>query len=187
MWDFDGVSLYVSVMWDKNSIYPKIETGYAFEKHMNNEFVDNFNNQTFTQGSSILKIKNYNPKKLIVQLLPIKEKEKKIEVNRMRNGYITQVLTCVDIREIVKIRGRVVAIYEGVIYKENFKINPFEKVITKLFALRQKYKEENNDVMLLLVKLIMNAVYGEILRRDITEVTNVNLECGCKQNMMREF
>ena len=44
-------------MWDKNSIYPKIETGYAFEKHMNNELVDKFNNQTFTQGSAILKIK----------------------------------------------------------------------------------------------------------------------------------
>ena len=75
----------------------------------------------------------------------------------MRNGYITLVLTSVDIQEIVKIGGRVIEIYEGVIYKENFEINPFEKVITKLFVLRQKYKEENNDVMQLLVKLIMNA------------------------------
>ena len=87
----------------------------------------------------------------------------------MRNGYITQVLTSVDIQEIVKIGGRVVEIYEGVIYKENFKINPFEKVITKLFALREKYKEENNDVMQLLVKLIMNALYGEFLRKDSIE------------------
>ena len=38
-----------------------------------------------------------------------------------------------------------------------------------LFALRQKYKEENNDVMQLLVKLIINALYGEFLRKDITE------------------
>ena len=57
LWDFDCVSLYPSAMWDKNSIYPKIETGYAFEKHMNDELAEKFNNQTFTQGSALLKIK----------------------------------------------------------------------------------------------------------------------------------
>ena len=40
---------------------------------------------------------------LIVQHLPVKEKVNKIEVNRMRNGYITQDLTSVDIQDIVKI------------------------------------------------------------------------------------
>ena len=136
---------------------------------MDNELVEKFLNQTFTQGSAILKIKYYNPKNLIVQHLPVKEKEKKIEINCMRNGYITQVLTSVDIQEIVKVGGRVIEIYEGVIYTENFIINPFEKVITKLFALRQKYKEENNDNMQLLNKLIKNSSYGEFLRKDITE------------------
>ena len=63
LWDFDAVSLYLSAMWDENSIYPKIETGYAFEKHMNEELVEKFNNQTFNQGSANLKIKYYNPKK----------------------------------------------------------------------------------------------------------------------------
>ena len=134
-------------MWDKNSIYPKLETGYAFEKIMNNELVEKFNNQTFTQGSAILNIKSFNPKNLIVHYLPVKEKVKTIEINRMRNGYLIQVLTSVDIREIVKIGGRVNEIYEGVIYRENFKINPFEKVNTKLFTLRLIYKEEENDVM----------------------------------------
>ena len=47
----------------------------------------------------------------------------------MRNGYIIDTLTSVDICEIVKIGGRVVKIYEGVIYRENFKISPFRKVI----------------------------------------------------------
>ena len=32
LWDFDCVSLYPSAMWDPKSIYPRIETGYAFEK-----------------------------------------------------------------------------------------------------------------------------------------------------------
>ena len=129
MWDFDCVSLYPSAMWDENSIYPKIETGYTFEKHMNDELVEKFNNQSITQASAILKIKYYNPKNLIVQHIPVEGKEKKIENILLRNGYITQVLTSVDIQEIVKIGGRVIEIYEGVIYRENFKIKPFEKVI----------------------------------------------------------
>ena len=70
----------------------------------------------------------------------------------MMNGYIIEHLTVVDIQEIVKIGGKVIDIYEGVIYRENIKMSPFRKVIDKLFALRQKYKDENNDVMHLLVK-----------------------------------
>ena len=130
-----------------------------------------------------MKVIYYNPIKLIVHHLSVKEKEKKIEINRIRNGYITQVLTSVDIREIVKIRGRVIEIYEGVFYRENFKINPFEKVITKLFALRQKYEEKNNDVMQLLAKLIMNALYGEFLRKDILE----SYQCKSETWMIREY
>ena len=66
LWDYDCVNLYPSAMWDKSSIYPKNETGYAFTSDMNDELVQKFNNQTFTQGSAILKIKYYNPKNLIV-------------------------------------------------------------------------------------------------------------------------
>ena len=80
LWDFDAVSLYPSAMWDEKSIYPRIETGYAYTPDMNNEIVEKFNNQTFTQGSAILKIKYYNPKNLIVQHLPVKEKEKKLRL-----------------------------------------------------------------------------------------------------------
>ena len=177
LWDFDAVSLYPSAMWDEKSIYPRIETGYAFTRDMNDELVEKFNNQTFTQGSAILKIKYYNPRDLIVQHLPIKEKEKKIEINRMRNGYIIDTLTSIDIEEIVKIGGKVIEIYEGVIYRENFKVSPFRKVIDKLFALRQKYKDENNDVMQLLVKLLMNSLYGENIRKDIEE------KFACKSEM----
>ena len=169
LWDFDAVSLYPSAMWDEKSIYPRIETGYAFTRDMNNDLVNKFNNQTFNKGSAILKIKYYNPKNLIVQHLPVKEKEKKIEINRMRNGYIIDTLTSVDIQEIDKIGGKVVEIYEGVIYRENFKKSPFRRVIDILFKLRKKYKYENNDVLQLLVKLLMNSLYGENIRKDIEE------------------
>ena len=156
-------------MSDEKSIYPRIETGYAFTRDMNNKLVEKFNNRTFTQGSAILKIKYYNPKNLIVQHLPIKGRVNKTQINRMRNGYIIDTLTSVDIQEIVKNEGKVIDIYEGVIYRENFKVSSFKKVVDILFGLRQQYKDEGNEVMQLLVKLLMNSLYGEQIRKDIEE------------------
>ena len=126
--DFDATSLYPSAIWDENSVCLKLESGFAFKLRMNKTYVDAFNNQTFNEDgdeSAILRIKYYNPPNIICQHLPVKEKVENIEVNRMRNGYIIDVLTSVDICEIVKIGGRVIEIYEGVIYQENFKISPF--------------------------------------------------------------
>ena len=177
LWDSDAVSLYPSAMWDEKSIYPRIETGGAFTRDMKKFLVLKFNNDNFNRGSAILKIKAYNPKNLIVQHIPVKEKEGKIESNRMRNGYITDTLTSVDIQEIVKIGGKVIEIYEDVIYRENFKVSPFRKVIGYLFKLRQKYKDEGNDVKQLLVKLLMNSLYGENIRKDIEE------KFACKSEM----
>ena len=78
--DFDATSLYPSAMWDEISVYPKIETGFAFKPHMNDVYVEAFNNQSFNEDgdeSAILTIKYYNPPDLIFQHLPIKEKVKK--------------------------------------------------------------------------------------------------------------
>ena len=82
----------------------------------------------------------------------MKGRERKIEVNRMRNCYIIDHLTSVDIQEIVEIGSKVIEIYEGNNYRENFEKNPFRKVIDYLFALRQKYEDEIDDVMQLLIK-----------------------------------
>ena len=180
---YEGNSLYPSVMWDANSVYPKKETGFAFKPHMNDVYLEAFNNQTFKEDgdeSAILTIKYYNPPDLIFEHLPVKEKVQKIEVNRMRNGIIIDTLTSVDIQEIVKIGGRVIQIYEGVIYRENFKISPFRKVIEKLFALRQKFKHEKNDLMQGLVKIIMNSLYGVQIRKDINESYYCKLEIWMK-------
>ena len=183
LWDFGAVSLYPSVMWEENSIYPRIETGYAFTRDMNKFLVHKFNNGNFDQRSAMLKYKNYNPENLVVQHLPVKENENKNEINRMGNGYIIEHLTSVDIQEIVKIGGKVIEIYEVVIYRENYKVSPFRKVIDKLFALRQKCKNENNDVMQLLVKLLMNSLYGENIRKDFEE----KFACKSEAWMHSEF
>ena len=170
--DYDANSLYPSAMWDENSVYPKIESGFGFKPDMNHIYVEAFNNHSFNHDgneSAILAIKYYNPTNVIFQHIPVEEKVRKIEVNRMRKGYIIDTLTSADVQEIVKIGGKVIEIYEGVIYRENFKISPFRKVSKKLFALRQKYKDEKNDLLQGLVKIIMNSLYGVQIRRDINE------------------
>ena len=50
--DFDATSLYPSAMWHENSVYPKIETGFAFKPHMNKTNVHAFKNQTFNQDGN---------------------------------------------------------------------------------------------------------------------------------------
>ena len=73
--DFDATSLYPSAMWDENSVYPKIETGFAFKPVMNDVFVEAFNNQSFNENgdeSAILRIEYYNPPDLLFQHLPVK-------------------------------------------------------------------------------------------------------------------
>ena len=184
--DFDATSLYPSAMWDENSVFPKIETGFACKPDMNDVYVEAFNNQTFKEDgdeSAILTIKNYNPPDLIFQHLPVEEKIEKVEVNRMRNGDIIDTLTSLDIQEVVKIGGKVIEIYELVIFRENFKISPFRKIIEKLFALRQKYKDEKNDLLQGLCKLIMNSLCGVQIRRDIKE----SYSCKSQHWMETEF
>ena len=60
----------------------------------------------------------------------------------MKKGYVINTLTSVEICETVKIGGKVIDIYDGVIYKENSKISLFRKVLEKIFALRQKYTDK---------------------------------------------
>ena len=100
----------------------------------------------------------------------------------MKNGYIFDTLT-VGICEIVEMGGNVIEFYDGVFYRENFRISSFRKVIEKLFALRQKYKDKKNDLMQGLVKLVMISLYGVEIRRDINE----SYYCKSESWMKTEF
>ena len=40
MLNFDAIRLYPSAMWDENSNYLQIETGYAYRKYMKGELVE---------------------------------------------------------------------------------------------------------------------------------------------------
>ena len=75
---------------------------------------------------------------ILTTTIPVEEKVNKIEVDRLRNSYIIDTLTSIGIQEIVKIGGRKIEIYEGVIYRENFKIPSFRNFIKQLFDLPKK-------------------------------------------------
>ena len=76
-----------------------------------------------------------------------------------------------------------VEIYGVVIDRENFEVSPFGKVIYKIFDLRQKYKDDNNDVMQVLVKSFLISLYGENIRKDLEE----KFACESEAWMMTEY
>ena len=76
-----------------------------------------------------------------------------------------------------------IEIYEGFIYRENFKVSPFRKVTDKLFALRQKYKDGKSEVMQFLVKLLLTSFFGEQIRKVIEE----KIVCKSENWMMSEY
>ena len=82
--DFDATSSFPSAMWDEKSVYPKIEIGYAFTLHMNDVFVNDFNNQTFNQDgidNAFLKTKKFTVQQILyfnISLLKKKLKTKKL-------------------------------------------------------------------------------------------------------------
>ncbi|ESP02769.1 hypothetical protein LOTGIDRAFT_156714 [Lottia gigantea] len=86
---------------------------------------------------------------------------------RFRNGFCHDVLTSVDIQEIVKAGGRIIRILDGIVYEENFKTPPYRNYILILRDLRNKYKREGNIVGSNCMKLLGNSLYGKSIRKDI--------------------
>ena len=62
-----------------DGVYPKIKTGYAFTKDMNESIVNQFTSGDKLFASAILNIKNYNPEDIVIQPLPIREERKKMK------------------------------------------------------------------------------------------------------------
>ena len=101
----------------------------------------------------------------------------------MRNGYIFDTLTSVEIQEIDKIGAKETETYEGVIYRENFRVSPFRKVTDKLVALSRNIRIDRNiDVMQLLLNLLMKRSYAGSIRKEIA-----NFACKSEYWMMTEY
>ena len=87
----------------------------------------------------------------------------------MRFDYLVDVLTSVRNQEFLKIGGKRIKFYEGVVCRDIFKISPFWEFIEKNFSFTQK-KDEVIDLTQGLVKLIMKTLYGVQIRKDINEL-----------------
>ena len=92
-----------------------------------------------------------------------------VETNQMTKGYTVDVLTSTDFQEFFKFWGEVIKVLEGLINRKQFRISPFRKVKEKLFASRQKYKDEGNGFLQDFVELIMNGFYGVQIRKGNNE------------------
>ena len=53
----------------------------------------------------------------------------------MRNGYLIDTLTSVNIQEVFIKRDKVIEIYEGVISRESFILSPFREVFDEIFLI----------------------------------------------------
>ena len=164
---FDATSLYPSAMFDENSEFPKAESARPITEEEKTDFVSLFNNQQFRPKTGIFGVYYEYPNNLFFQPVPAKDKINKIDLIRFRNGEIFDTLNSVDIQEIVRCGGKILKIYDGIVYEENYKISPFREYVEKLFNLRLKYKEEKNTVGSDLIKLLLNSLYGKTVQKDI--------------------
>ena len=173
----DYTSLYPSAQVDSHSIWPKIETAYAFENHMNDAVCSLFNGQRFEELNlcCFLTVKYHNPENLIFQHLPARDRIRLpyknnayMSVNRSRNGVIIATLTSIDIMEIVKIGGVILKVYEG-FFCESLDFNPYSDFVLDMHKKRNEYKKKGNDLSATQVKKVMCSVYGGNVRKDILD------------------
>ena len=82
---------------------------------MNDEIVEKFDTQTLTKGSAFLKVLYYKLSEWIFQHLWVRQKNRRTERSRMRNGYIREILASLDMKGTFILGGKVIKIHEGVI------------------------------------------------------------------------
>ncbi|ESO84725.1 hypothetical protein LOTGIDRAFT_168389 [Lottia gigantea] len=170
---FDANGMYASAMTEGE--YPKSESARAFLPEKEKEFVKLFNEEKFRPRTAILKVCFEYPTNMFFQ--PILAKDKITFTNRIgkketgtkigfRNGFCSDVLTSVDIQEVVKAGGKILTILDGTVYEENFKTPPYRDYILILKELRNKYKKEGDVVASNCVKLLDGFYKSEIYHTD---------------------
>ena len=103
--------------------------------------------------SAFLTVKYHNPENLAFQHLPVKENIEKSyknnrleEINRKRNGIVIDLLTSIDILEIIKWGGVILEVYEG-FFCHNLECIPFTEFVTDMFEKRDFFKSQGKDLL----------------------------------------
>ena len=120
-------------------------------------------------------VKYLNLENLIFQHLPVKEeienpyKNNRIgEINRKRNGVITDTLTSVDNVEIVRCGVIIFELFEA-FFCQNLEYKLYTEFVTEMFEKRELFKSQGKDLLQNLAKKIGLSVYGANIRKDINE------------------
>ncbi|ESP03476.1 hypothetical protein LOTGIDRAFT_171413 [Lottia gigantea] len=161
-------------MSDLDSEYQK--SAIPFPPEEDKFFVKLFNEEKLRPRTAILTVWFDYPKNIFFQPIPAKDnitftnKEGNKETGSkigFKNGFCSDVLTSVDIQEIVKAGGRIIRILDGLVYEENFKTPPYRDYILILRDRRNKYKREGNIVGSNCMKLLVNSLYGKSIQKEI--------------------
>ena len=89
--NFDENGLFPTAMSDKESVYPKVETGSAFKKDMKDDLAKAFNNQSFTKRCAILPEFIRKNIYIILYYIPRRRKVATREINSSINGNIMDI------------------------------------------------------------------------------------------------
>lgn len=140
--------------YDINSLYPSV-----MEKH---EY-PNPNTHKVSNNPKIILIKKYHgvsdvmitcPKSLKIPLLPYRHDNKLIFPTGKFRGWYSHI----ELREALKLGYKIKRIYKTHYYTGVCR--PFKDYVNDLYKLRLKYKSNNNP-MQLVVKLLLNSLYGK--------------------------
>ena len=90
------------------------------------------------------------------------------EINRFRNGHITQPLTSVDIDENVISSGCILTFFEKFVC-DTLEYNPFERFSVDKIAKRKNFYKGKKTLLQTLTKKYSNSEYGSCTRKDIED------------------
>ena len=169
-------------MAHKDSKWPKTETAKEIKKEDSDRFCEIFNSGEWEtlNKSRFFKLKYYNPKDTVKETVFNANKNRHEEINRFRNGHLTQCPTSVDIEKLVRVGSVISKLFEGFIC-DNLEFTPFEKFVIKMTEKINKNKKEKKDLLQTSTKSKTNA--GFCLRAEI----NDSFKCVSTQWMKIEY
>lgn len=144
-------------IYDINSLYPYVMSKFRypdpnsirFSKANTEKFIDKY------EGFTHVKVRC---PEMEYPLLPYRNNNKLL----FPVGEFTGWYSNVELRKAKELGYEILEVYENIYYTRTIKI--FEDFVNELYFLRKKYKEEGNP-MELVVKLLLNSLYGKFAQR----------------------
>lgn len=145
--------------FDNKGSYPNPSSA-RYSEHITDNMINNY--------EGITKVDIYCPD-MHIPLLGITNKDGKYIFPK---GNLKGWFTNIELREALKLGYEIQNIYEGVYYTDTF--IPFRSAVEELYKKRLRYKEDNNNIMQLLTKVMMNSALFGKFAQNINEKTIIH-------------